>query len=199
MNRTVNATPSDTGKAIRQVIGKLEQVPRGLDKVLTRTVNRTAQGVRTDAVDLVRERLNLKRKVVSQAFEIRRATWRRPQAVVSAEGRDALPLGNFAPRPTRVGRRKPKKGVSVQVKAKGGRKVIPGTFLTGKTARDGTPVIARRRGKKRYPIRRLYGPGFMPCLRKGRIRREWEQAVSDRYWKNLTHETRHVLKGAGLL
>lgn len=90
-------------------------------KALMRALNRTIKGVRTETIRIVRGELNLKVADVKKGLSIRRARSRDSSAALEVWA---------APTPTaRYAARQTKRGVTVKVKRKGGRKLIAGAFL----------------------------------------------------------------------
>jgi len=92
------------------------------EKVLSRSLNKTLTGVRTDASTEIRKVLNAKQAAVNETFSLNKATTKKMTASIVSTGK---PLGliDF------VGTTQKLKGVSVLVTKGGKRKIIPGTFI----------------------------------------------------------------------
>src|SRR5574343_246122 len=106
-----------------------------------RALNRTADGVKTDATREIRKSYNVTLKALQPAFSIWRATTVDLVATVSASGRP-LQLIGFSARQTKT-------GVSVSVK-RGARKVVKSALIA--RMQSGHIGVFRRQGRKRLPI-----------------------------------------------
>ena len=85
--------------AMAKVRSKLEAIPNGIDKVLTRTANKVAAGAKTEAVRMIPQYLNVKQKDVRKHFSIRRATWKKQEATLMAGGIAECGAGEVQPHP----------------------------------------------------------------------------------------------------
>ena len=92
--------------------------------ILSRAINKTLPGVRTDANDQVRKALNLKKSTVNKYMKISKSQPKSLKGVFDATSMP-IPLINYAASPT-------KKGVTVQVwkDRSGGRTLIKHAFIT---------------------------------------------------------------------
>ena len=108
---------------------------RGLNKALDRTATETSREIRKE--------YNVKHRAVMSALKKRRAGPKSLFAQMRIEGA-RIPLIEFGARQTRL-------GTTVQVKVKGGRKLVRSAFIT--TTRTGIRGVFLRSGKPRYPIR----------------------------------------------
>lgn len=139
----------------RAAIDNVALDQREVRRVIVRALNRTADGVRTDAFRKIRETYNVTNKALrgndrrAGAIAIRRANDNHLIAVVTASG-NPLPLSGFAPRETR-------KGVSISVR-KGVRKVLAGSFIA--RMKSGHVGVFMRRAAKRLPIDEKYTVDF---------------------------------------
>ena len=141
---------SDTKRITADIRADQQKVTRAQ----ARALNRTAENLRTEAGREIRKEYNVTLRGVRQASRIRRAlaSSKFPRAEVSFSGRP-INLVEF-------GAKQNRKGVTVRVKVRGGRKLIESAFLQtikgGQNA--GKKGVFRRTGKARYPIR------FLPSI-----------------------------------
>jgi hypothetical protein len=164
----------------RASLGSLRILLNGIQdqapKILTRSLNRTAQKARTDGSREVRKQVNLKAAYVKDRLKIRKASFRNLQAGVSTPIRGLL-LSRFSTnrqisgdsvswiRPPQV----PARGIKVKVDPSSGAKVVTGGSDTkGKPfylilPGSGRVAIASRRrttGPKGGKLKVLYGPSL---------------------------------------
>jgi len=178
---------------IKELMKAVQGIQKGKRKVITRALNKTARGAKTDAVKLIRQHLMIKAKPVRENVRISKATWSKPTAYLFARGKRGVPLlGNYPVRPGRLGARKPKQGVSVQIKRFGGRKVIKGSFLA--KMKSGHVGVFLRDSADRLPIKQLHGMGFIQLLERGMIHRRLKKSIAKRMERNLKHEINHLLQ-----
>jgi hypothetical protein len=180
-------------KGVKPLMDAIKGIEKGQRKVVTRALNKTAQGARTDAVTLIRQELNLKAKAIRDGLSIKRATWGNQQATLVARGKHGISLINYSPRPSRPGGRRPARGVSVHIKKRGQRKVVAGSFLV-RTPSGQVGVFKRVSGSPRLPIKQLSGVGFIGYLQRGALQRRLRRRIDDRLQKNLRHEIEFLLK-----
>jgi len=185
-------TTLNTAASVAKVRRKLEAIPRGLDKVLALTANKVVKGAQTDAVKIIAEKVNLKQADIREDFDILRATWSQPDAVLEAHGRGGVSLSRFGPTPRRGGKR-PKKGLSVKILRRGTKKVARGTFWLP------TGTVFRRIGKGRKDIEKAWGPSMMTYYRRTSTLRRVKKKVVERLAKELPRQVRYVLLKAGEL
>jgi hypothetical protein len=189
-------------KALEGLRDVLALVPGGAKKAVYRALSKTITGMRTDTVKKVREDYNVPAKQIRERITLikpqKGADY--PRALLKAVGKMSVPLVHYGARPrvpVTAGGRRPKKGVSVQVKMASGRKVVEGSFI--QTPRSGgEPQIFKRVGEEREPIRRLYGPGHLQALKDEGNLLDLQEQASERLTKNVLHEADYVLQEAGL-
>lgn len=163
--------------ACRRSLGRVRQAV--IDKALPRALNRTATSVRAEAVRIIRRGRQVKAKTVREAIAIRRATRALLVAEVIVSGRP-IPLRDYAARQT---------GRGVTVNVTGRRKLIPGAFQVQKI---GSHVFVRE-GKKRLPIRKLYGPSLPSTFNNEAIQKAIEQMALDTLRKRFNEAVSYEL------
>ncbi|MBI4720826.1 MAG: phage tail protein [Chitinivibrionia bacterium] len=135
-------------------------------KVISRSINRALDGVKTDGSRLVNQQITAKVSVIKKSFTMSRATVNRLTGTASSSGKP-LPLIEFSFRQT-------KKGVTIQIFRNKARKLIPGAFITTvknghsgvfwrvyhETKKPVRPKVSYGRLPKKYrlPMKELFGP-----------------------------------------
>ena len=137
-------------------------------------LNRTATSKRSQAVKLVAADLGIKQATVRERMNIRRATGSNLESAVQASGK-RIPIIELKPTPSTVIRPQPGKGVRYFNPFKGGRRLIPGSFIA--QMRSGHVGVFKRLGgalmksKKKESIKELFG-GAIPMVLLARRYRE---------------------------
>jgi hypothetical protein len=178
--------------SLRELMSALDAPSRA--KALTRALNKTAKGVRTDISREIRARVNIKAKDVKDGIKLWLANTNRPSVRITIKGtRRRLVL---------FGARQTKTGVSVQVYKAQGRKIIPHAFINRgkKTGRE--DVFWRVKGGNgklvgRYPIVTKFGLA-LPEAFEWTSREVVEAQARERLKKNLEHEIDYLLQQSRL-
>ena len=143
----------------------LDGIKNGAPRVLSRAINKTLDGVRTDSVNEIAKDITPTKTVIRNTFTVKKTNTANLKGYTASKG-EPLGLIHYQARQT-------KKGVSVKVKRQGTRAVILGAFIA--KAKNATNVFWRQyRGPKkktipgfpygilprpyRFPIQRLTGP-----------------------------------------
>ena len=130
---------------LRDVQTMMTGIKDGYPKVLTRAVNKTLTGVRTDAKKEIAKDLNLTQKRIADDFQIRKMSFSRLTGQIDSVGKP-VGLASF------IGTKQKTKGVSVKVKKTGTRSIIKHTFLANVRGK-------KEAGDKEHVFYRLYtGP-----------------------------------------
>ncbi|KKN52428.1 hypothetical protein LCGC14_0612820 [marine sediment metagenome] len=189
---------------MRDVQAMLSGIKNGYPKVLSRSVNKTVTGVRTDAVNEIYKNLNLTKTRIRKDFKIKKMTWAYLTARIVSKG---APVGLAA----FAGTRQTKKGVSVKVKRAGKRSILKHAFIADakKAAVFGsktrTHVFWRKykgpRSKPkagfsygalprtyRLPVERLVGPRIQDILDEPKVMKPVMKMADDRLAVNLQRE-----------
>jgi len=209
MNITIKFNETD--------VANVKSMLRGLDAivpiVLSRSINDTLAGVKTDASTEIRSVITATKTVVDKAMRINKSFPLYLQGSVEISGRP-LPLIAYSARQTL-------KGVSVQVRKDRARKVIPGTFITTvRTAAQaeggyeghegvfwrkwhaGTGKKGKNMGKKawkrmdpayRLPIEQRFGPRIPDIIENDPVMNAVLEKSDDRMHKNLDRELNYEL------
>lgn len=180
MSSPVNLRIRFDEREARRSLGRVHQ--QVIDKALPRALNKTAVAVRAEAVRVIRRGRQVKAGTIREAIAIRRANKALMVAEVIVSGRP-IPLRDFAARQTR-------RGVTVNVS--GRRKLIPGAFQVMKIGAN----VFIREGKKRLPIRKLYGPSLPSVFNADAIQKAVERMALDTLRKRFNEEVRYELSKA---
>lgn len=171
----------------------LSSIGRGAATVLARAINRTLDGVKTDASTMIRAVITAKKKDVDATFDISKASAARPVGSFRSTGRP-LPLISFSARQT-------KKGVSIQVRKDRPRQVWPHTFIA--VMKTGHKGVFWRKAVggirvRRLPIEEKYGPRIPDIFSNEEVMDKVLASAKERIDKNMAHEIDYeLLRGNG--
>lgn len=146
MNVSIKFNEAD----VANVKTMLKEAPKIAPKVLSRAINDTLAGVKTDASTEVRAVITASKKAVDATFKTTKATVMQLSGKVSSTGAP-LPLIGFSARQVKA-------GVSVQVKKARQRSVIKGAFI--QTMKSGHKGVFWRQyhGAAKQPLKKIsYG------------------------------------------
>ena len=184
-------------KGLDNVLKKLD--PKNFQKAVIRSLDRTAKAGRQEALNLIRDRYNIKesdlRKEIKTDIHPSKL-----EAVITAKGRP-ISLFKFSPKVviekihgkskalySRLGKAKAGRraaGVSVQI-VRGQRKLVRGGFLV--KLKTGHEAIFKREGKARLPIKKLSTIGSPSMFGGSRIINKVIDKVKEAWQKNIKHE-----------
>ena len=189
--------PDDMAK----VKSMLEEVKNAPARVISRAINDTLTGVKTDASTEIRGIITAKKSAVDGTFRTVKATVTQLSGLFESKGKP-LPLIDYSARQTKA-------GVSVQVKKKNPRAVIMGAFIqTMKSGHKGAywreyrgpkvPVnkmipYAKLPKKYRLPIKQLYGPRIPDILGDQPVMAVVLAKADERLHKNMEKELNYEL------
>lgn len=182
----IKVTPK---REIKQATISLQYVVKNMPKAFVSAMNRVSTGLRTEAVRKVRETYVIKAGDVRKTIKITKANPARMEMMMVSRGRN-IPLIKFRTTP-RQPRSRPPKVLKAQVKKAGGKKPIPGAFVA--QMRSGHIGVFERSGKRRLPIRELYGPAVPSMLSEPGVQEHIEQEAQRRMADRLDHEVNRVL------
>lgn len=138
----------------KQVDQFLDLAPKKTSVAILRSVKRGTQAARTQAARLVSKDMGLRVSDARKAIEMTPPNAKTVAGTLRAS-LSRIPLIKFGakgPRPSRG------KGRGVSYRSKGGRKTLRSAFLARmKTGHEG---VFKRAGRKRLPIRELFGPSI---------------------------------------
>jgi len=155
----------------------------GVQDATRRALNKAGTQTRTEASKGIRKDRNLKAGLIKKQMRLRKASRSRLRAVIVATGK-VISLREYGAKATR-------KGVTVKVSKSKGRQLVPGAFFG-----PGGHVF-RREGKKRLPIRKLWGPSLPSAFIKDAVVSAMRSKVGKVYPRLLKHEVeREIAKAA---
>lgn len=199
---TAHADTTDLAAVKAALTGIKNAYPR----VVSRAINKTETGVRTDAVQEIYNILNLTKTRIRSDFSMRRAKVYALKGSVIAEGKP-VNLGSFS------GTSQTKKGVSARVWRNGGRVLYKHGFLGKMKRKDGTTYKAafwrtysgQRTSRKpgyippgggkdfRNPIKALEGPRIEDVYERPAVIGAVLRSMDVRLEKNLGHELKYFM------
>lgn len=190
---------------MRHVQEVLAHVKDGYKTVAMRAVNRTLDGMRTDIVALIRSTYNVPAKDIRNKLSVTKARKNYLHGSLRARGEMSVPLMRYGayPRvPVVTAPKGPKgkrhRGVTVQVRKDGGRKIVQHGFVVNSPSMGTPQVVKRVHQDRRYPLRVLYGPGHLSALREEENLSELQEQALERFSKAIDHEARFLIEKAGL-
>jgi len=201
---------------LQALVKTVKLLPKGLEKAVTRAVNKSLTSTRAYMVKLVREDYAVKASDVRGELRIKKATWRTLEGHVLGVSSPGIPLLSFvrgsknAPSTRRLksGAYRPAVGVPVLIRKSKGKKPAKGVFLQRMSSghigafkridsMQGNWWKASRGGKQR--IREAFGPSPMKILSSDYYDELIDDFADDAFSKNLHREAEHVLRQHGLL
>jgi|GEM_PF-4981607 len=158
--RLVRLDSHHAAQVMGELAGRVGSLPRGMDLVVVRALNRAVTASRDESSKAIRIEYAVPARDVKNTMYVRKATRAYKVAILYALGRMSIPL-------IRWGARQTKKAVTVLIRKGGGRKRVvskdgqklPGVFIA-------KGEVYARQTTKRTPIRRLYGPSFLAYFGK---------------------------------
>jgi len=129
----------------------IKGVSKNTPKILTRALNKTVSKGRTLSSKKIREQVSLKANYVKSKLNIRKATWTKLTASISAESRGLI-LTNYATGVDKNGH------IKVKIKKKGKAKIFTDAFLTTINAgsKKVDAIAVRDPATNKFKV--LYGP-----------------------------------------
>jgi hypothetical protein len=157
--------------------------------VISRALNRAATTARVTAIKQVTGNYYIKAGLIREkkVINISKANKTKLHArVVVRDGPIPLNYFKFSP-----GQPRPKNPPKLKLAVKkNGMKTLNSAFV----ANINGPKIFERRGKKRLPIDRLYGPAVAQITGGAKTRAEIERESAEMYAKRLDHEIKRILE-----
>ena len=164
---------------------------KGVREATRRALNKAAAQTKTQASKSIRQKRNLKARVVNGQLKVLKANRRQLNAAVQATGRP-IPLIEYGGKTKAIpGNHRRKFSAEVD---KGKRKVVRGAFVA---TVGGISSAFERKGSKRLPIRTLYGPSLPSTFLKDEIVRAMRTKVRQVYPRLLSHEVEREISKAG--
>lgn len=192
MNGMISFQIANSG--LTQAIHELGKIQKVLPNAIARAVNRTMDGMRTDAVRGTTARYFVKGKDVRASILFRKATGGNLMgAMVSKGKRHSLADYKLTPSAPSPGKRPNIKGA---VKKAGGLKPLHHAFLVKRAGGRYFPYyrIGYDSGnRQRAEIRSYISPSMPQIIKNEETVREMELGARERFEKRLNHEIMHLL------
>lgn len=164
----------------------LGHIPGAAHKAVSRALNRTMDGVKTEISRQVPKEYEIKISDVKKTIRIDKATPERLMVrLVSSGPVIGLQHFRFAPKAVRP---RPVRGIRVRVLKSSKLETVDGAFIT-----DSMQGIYKRKGNDRLPIERKYGPAAPSMIMSSVDRNKLDQKAGERFIKELSHEIDWVL------
>lgn len=181
----INVTIDD--KHFERASKLLQGVPEGLEKATLNALNRTLTATRAEAVREIGKTYDIKSKTIRDTMSIQKANINTLSGSVISRG-SPIPLINFKVNP-RTPSPKRKKQTFVSIKKSGA--YLEGAFVAEMPS-DHIGVYERL-GKRRLPIRQLYGPSAPQMMKEDGVMEAIQKKAHDTVLERLEHETIRLL------
>ncbi|MEK3784676.1 phage tail protein [Paenibacillus sp. FSL R5-0810] len=172
----------------REANRSLRQMDKAVRQAVLSALNRATQRSKTETGRKVREKYVVKQKEVLETISIRKAQGNMLQATLTSKGRN-IPLVRFSVAPKRRLKRAPA-SIKAAVYRTGTKKPIPRAFIATVGAHTG---VFERVGRKRLPMRELYGPAVPSMVGNEEVREHVQEVFADEMIKRLPHELNRTL------
>lgn len=163
-----------------EAIADLQKMPMRVKKATARALNRAIGSGQTFMSRAMAKDTGLKVGDIKKAFTLRQAAPDQLSASIRAGGK-RLPLIQFGAKGKEPSRGR---GDGVSYNLQGMRKTIPGSFIA--TMASGHRGVFLRIGKRRTPIRELFGPSLGKVF--STFRPDGQRVAEDAFIKNFEHE-----------
>lgn len=173
-------------RMLRDVQRKLGSFSKKAPNAISNALNRAMSNINSNVKKEVRAKYNIKAGDVQDTLKKIRASRGSLAAGVHSKG-GVIGLDKFKVSPKTVNPRR-KTPIRVGVK-KGGMKSAGGAFVADISGAK----VFKRRGKRRLPIQRLFGPSVPQMLDNKEIRARIEQQGQETFQKRLDHEINRIL------
>ncbi|KAA8750101.1 phage tail protein [Paenibacillus sp. UASWS1643] len=159
------------------------KVETSVPKSAASAMNRATQMARTAASRKVREKYTVKAASITKTFSAGKASAGSLRSkLVSSDG--SMPLIRFKTYPSKPTPKKLPKVLKASI-LNGGKKVVPGAFVTKVGSHIG---VLERKTKKRLPIKELLGPAVPVMVNKQEVREETEKVLKEAFETRMMHE-----------
>ncbi len=183
----INIQISDT--ALERANSALKKILEDSPRAIARAVNRTMDGLRTDAVRETTQKYFVKAKDVRASISFRKANpGSLMGAMVSKGKRHSLADYQLTPSKPRLGRPMPLKGA---VKREGGLKPLGPAFLVKRSGGRYFPFY--RIGKGKWKMNSLISPSIPQIIKNEETVKAMEQGAEERFRTRLDHEVMQLL------
>ena len=191
--------------SLRRIKSDLDHIRNGAARVLSRGINKTLAGVKTDAVNEISNEITPTKTEIRKAFKLFKASISSLSASVECRGKP-LPLMKYKARSVAA-------GVTFQIRKTDKRMLLPGGFIATMSSghkgvfhrvHDGPRAPTRKRDPRfgamprrfRLPIVERFGPRVPDILSNEPVLKQVGVLANQRLDKNLAHELDYLLSQA---
>ncbi len=177
-------------KELKDMRKRYSKVQSQAKTVIARAMTRVGDNARTNAKKEIAKDYVIKSGDVNKTLSSTKASATSTSTIVRSKSRGTgLDKYKFTPKKVR-GKGEVPKVIKAAVKKGGSVKKIKNAFVGNK---NGLKIFVRE-GKKRLPIRRLYGPPAPEMFNQKRIREPVEEAAHKMFEDRVIHELNRELK-----
>lgn len=175
---------------IKSATSAMKALPGGVNRAVAATLNRVAEGMKTEAARIIAKTYNIKNKDVKSLGNVKvtKANTSKLEILLTSKGGN-IPLIKFSTNPNAPRR---VKMLKASVK-RGGKKPVPGAFVA--TMKSGHTGVFERMGAKRNPIGEKYGPAVPIMMNNQDVADHLNEQANIRISKRLDQEMKRVLGG----
>ncbi|MFP7469997.1 phage tail protein [Niallia taxi] len=183
----MNLTVDLNRQMLEDVQSRLGGMSNKAPNAITSALNRTLTNIASNVSKEVRKEYNIKASDVKQTITKTKASRSNMTALVVSKG-NLVPLDRFKVSPRAV-QPKRKKPIKVGVKKDGGLKTTVGAFVSDI---NGIKVF-QREGRKRLPVKRLFGPSVPQMLGNDEVVNRINQEGALMFNNRIDHEINRIL------
>lgn len=188
-DRLVSLDSREAARILGDLATRIRAVPRGMELVVVRALNRSITAMRDEMSVTIRETYAVRARDVKATMQVRKASRSYPIASLKARGRMSIPLGLWSARQT-------KKGVTVGIrKGEKRKRVVTSQGRPVVTFMAKGEVFARPELAARTNIRRLYGPSFLAVLGTPQAEAARQERAEHVFATRVVAEANHLLTG----
>lgn len=181
---------SISNEALERAISGVKSAQSTFPQAVARAVNRTMDGLRTDAVKETHKKYFVSAKEIRQSISFRKASAGNLMgAMVSKGKRHSLADYQLSPKTPKPGRRPVLKGA---VKREGGLKSLGPAFLVKRAGGRYFPFYRTGRGK--YDMHSLISPSMPQIIKNEETVKAMEQGAEHRFSLRMEHEINRILE-----
>ena len=161
-------------------------IPRGMSKVMSRGINKTATSARAEIARRIGREVNIKQGSIKNKITKSKASYSRWQAMLGISSKRISLISFKTTKQT-------KKGVTYRIDIGGARKLVPSAFI-GTPRRTGVKGVLKRMTPRRSPLAWLRGPSLGQVFEgAGGIAKEVVEATGKKLEKNIDAQIKHIL------
>lgn len=174
-------------KLIENVQSELGDFHKKAPSVITGALNRAVTNVNSNIKKQVRKEYIVKAEDIQKTISKTKASRGDIGAEVKSRG-NLMALDKFKVSPKTINPRR-KSPIKVAVK-KGAAAPLPGAFMSDING----PKLFKRSGKKRLPIKRLFGPSVPQMIGNEEVRTQIEKEGQETFQKRLDQNIKRILE-----